>query len=60
MIITIMIIHITMKIIQDTSIIGDSIVKNVNGYLLTKKLRNNKLIKFSGVKVSCIYDHSRI
>ena len=49
-----------MKIIQDTSIIGDSIVKNVNGYLLTKKLRNNKLIKFSRVKVSCIYDHSRI
>ena len=41
-------------------ILGDSIVKNVNGYVLTKKLRNKKLIKvrsFSGAKVSCIYDH---
>ena len=41
-------------------ILGDSIVKNVNGYLLTKKLRHKKLIKvrsFSGAKVSCMYDH---
>ena len=41
-------------------IIGDSIVKNVNGYLLTKKLRRKKLIKvrsFSGAKVICMYDH---
>ena len=41
-------------------ILGDSIVKNVNGYLLTKKLQNKKLIKvrlFIGAKVSCIYDH---
>ena len=41
-------------------ILGDSIVKNVNGYLLTKKLRNKKLIKvrsFNGAKVSCMYDH---
>ena len=41
-------------------ILGDSIVKNVNGYVLTKKLRNKKLIKvrsFSGAKVSCMYDH---
>ena len=40
--------------------LGDSIVKNVNGYLLTKKLRNKKLIKvrsFSGAKVNCMYDH---
>ena len=41
-------------------ILGDSIVKKVNGYLLTKKLRNKKLIKvrsFSGAKVSCMYDN---
>ena len=41
-------------------ILGDSIVKNVNGCLLTKKLRHKKLIKvisFSGAKVSCMYDH---
>ena len=41
-------------------ILGDSIVKNVNGYLLTKKIRHKKLIKvrsFSGAKVSCMYDH---
>ena len=41
-------------------ILGDSIVKNVNGYLLTKKLRHKKLIKvrsFSGAKVSRMYDH---
>ena len=40
--------------------LGDSIVKNVNGYLLTKKLRNKKLIKvrsFSGAKLNCMYDH---
>ena len=40
-------------------ILGDSIVKNVNGYLLTKKLRNKKLNKvrsFNGAKVSCMYD----
>ena len=41
-------------------ILGDSIVKNVNGYLLTKKLRHKRLVKvrsFSGTKVSCMYDH---
>ena len=40
--------------------LGDSIVKNVNGYLLTKKLRIKKLIKvrsFSGAKINCMYDH---
>ena len=56
-----------MKITQDKSItqeivfiLGDSIVKNVNGHLLTKKLRHKKLIKvrsFSGAKESCMYDH---
>ena len=44
-IIMMIIIHITMKITQDTSITGDSIFKNVDGYLLTKKFRNKKLIK---------------
>ena len=35
-------------------------IKNVNGHLLTKKLRNKRLIKvrsFSGAKVSCMCDH---
>ena len=39
-------------------ILGDGIVINLNGYLLTKKLRNRKLIKvrsFSGATVSCMY-----
>ena len=49
--IAVMIIHLTMKITLVRSIIqkrlftvGCSIVKNVNGYLLTKKLQNKKLI----------------
>ena len=58
-----------MKITQDTSITEEIqcsylgivyIVKNVNGYLLMKKLRNKKVIKvrlFSGTKVNCMYDH---
>ena len=63
-IITIIIIIITIHLINNARntvfILGDSIVKNVNGYLLTKKLRHKKLIKtrsFSGAKVSCMYDH---
>ena len=41
-------------------ILGNSIIKNLNGYLLTKKLRKRKLIKvrlFIGAKASCKYDH---
>ena len=41
-------------------ILGDNTVKNVNGYFLTKKLQNKKLIEvrlFSGAKVNCMYDH---
>ena len=41
-------------------ILDGSIVKNVYLYLLTKKLRNKKLItvrSFSGAKVSCMYDY---
>ena len=35
-------------------------VKNINGYLITIKLWNKKLIRvrlFSGAKVICMYDH---
>ena len=48
------------KSITQVFILGDSIVKNVNGYLLTKKLQHKKLIKVrlsSGAKVSCMSDH---
>ena len=41
-------------------ILGDSIIKNLNGYLLTKKLRKRELIKvrlFTGAKPSCKYDN---
>ena len=40
-------------------ILGDSIVKNFNGYILTKKLQNKKLIKIrslSGARLSFMYD----
>ena len=43
-----------------TIILGDSILKNINSYLLTKKMQNEKLIKvrsFSRAKVICMYDH---
>ena len=41
-------------------ILGDSMVKKLNDYLLTKKLRHKFLVKvrpFSGAKVSCMVDH---
>ena len=42
-------------------ILGDSMVKKLNGYLLTKKVKHKYLIKlkktFSGAKVSCMVDH---
>ena len=47
--------------INTVLILADSIVKNVNGYLLTNKLQSKKLIKvrlFSGAKVSCMCDMS--
>ena len=43
--------------------IGDSIVKSLNAYLLIKKLRNKKLIKvrsFSGAYVRCMCDHVKL
>ena len=68
--ITVVIIIIIIKMIRHVNnttntvfTIGDGIVKNVNGYLLTKKLRNKKLIKvrsFSGAKVNCMYDHVKL
>ena len=41
-------------------ILGDSMVKKLNGYLLTKKIRHEHLVKvrsFSGVKINCMTDH---
>ena len=41
-------------------ILGDSMIKKLNGYFLTKKVRQKYLIKvrsFSGAKVGCIVDH---
>ena len=40
--------------------LGDSMVKKLNGYLLTKKVRHKFLVKvrpFTGAKVSCMVDH---
>ena len=40
-------------------ILGDSIVKKLNGYLLTRKIKHKHLVKvrsFSGAKVSCMTD----
>lgn len=41
-------------------IIGDSMVKKVNGFLLTKKVNHKCLVKvrsFSGAKVRCLHDY---
>ena len=41
-------------------ILRDSIIKKVNGYFLTKKLRHKYLVKvrsFLGAKISCMVDH---
>ena len=41
-------------------ILSDSMVKKLNGYLLTKKIRHEHLVKvrsFSGVKIICMTDH---
>ena len=40
-------------------ILGDSMIKKLNGYLFTKKVRRRILVKihqFSGAKVSCMVD----
>ena len=41
-------------------ILGDSMIKKLNGYFLNKEVRHKYLIKirlFSGAKVSCMVDH---
>ena len=41
-------------------ILGDSMIKKLNGYLLTKKIKHKHLVKvrsFSGTKISCMTDH---
>ena len=41
-------------------ILGDSMVKKLNGYLLTRKIKHKHLVKvrsFSGAKISCMTDH---
>ena len=41
-------------------ILGDIIVKKLNGYLLTRKIKHKHLVKvrsFSGAKISCMTDH---
>ena len=41
-------------------ILGGSMVKKLNGYLLTRKIKHKHLVKvrsFSGAKISCMTDH---
>ena len=41
-------------------ILGDSMVKKLNGFLLTRKLNHKCLVKvrpFSSAKVRCMHDH---
>ena len=41
-------------------IMGDSMVKKLNGYLLTKKIKHKGIVKvrpFTTAKVSCMQDH---
>ena len=48
------------KIKTNFYILGDSIVKKLNGYLLTRKIKHKHLAKvrsFSGSKISCMTDH---
>ena len=42
-------------------ILGDSILKHVNGYEITKKLDNCKVYvkRFSGAKIKCLEDYAR-
>ena len=44
---------------KNVYITGDSIVKKLNGYLLTRKIKHKHLVKarsFSGPKISCMKD----
>ena len=43
-------------------ILGDSMVKKLNGFLLTRKLNHKCLVKvrpFSSANVRCMYDHAK-
>ena len=43
-------------------ILGDSMVKNLNGFLLTRKLNHKCLVKvrpFNSAKVRCMHDHAK-
>ena len=45
---------------RSVHVLGDSIVKKCNGFLLTKKNRHKHLVKvrsFAGVEISCMTDH---
>ena len=49
------------KIKKTVYILGDSMIKKLNGYLLTKKIKHKHLVKvraFSGAKVSCMRDYA--
>ena len=44
----------------NTYILGNSMVKKLNSYLLTNKIRHKHLVKvhsFLGAKISCMTDH---
>ena len=48
------------KIKTNVCILGDSMVKKLNGYLLTRKIRHKHLVKvrsFSGAKINFMTDH---
>ena len=48
---------------KNVYILGDSMVKKLNGYLLTKKIRHKHLVKvrsYSGAKISCMTDHVKL
>ena len=45
---------------SSTFIMGDSMVKKLNGYLLTKKIKHKGIVKvrrFTTAKISCMQDH---
>lgn len=45
---------------KNVHILGDSIIKNLNDYFLTKKIRQKYLVKVRscfGAKINCMADH---
>ena len=55
--------EVTNKSKKDTVfILGDSMVKHINDYLLTRNIKHEYLVKvrpFNAAKVRCLYDHSK-